>query len=81
MTTSHDPNIYKHGTYNAICDVCGFKHKAVDMQMRWDGLFVCKEDFELRHILDFGRTVIDKMGVDNPRVPPKDKFIDVPYVE
>jgi hypothetical protein len=42
--------------YNAICDVCGFKKKASTLRKRWDGYMVCKEDFELRHPLDFYTT-------------------------
>lgn len=41
--------------YSAICDVCGFKLKASMLKQRWDGLMVCKEDWEPRNILDFYR--------------------------
>lgn len=76
----HDQNTYVHGTYNAICDVCGFKKKAVDMLSRWDGLFVCKDDWEPRHILDFGRTIQEKDGVAIPRPDPIPRFKDIPYI-
>ena len=46
-------NNLKLGDWNAICDVCGFKFKASDLQKRWDNLYVCKEDFEHRHPMDF----------------------------
>jgi hypothetical protein len=39
--------------YNAICDVCGFKMKASQIRLRWDGLRVCEKDWETRHIADF----------------------------
>ena len=42
-------NWLKLGDYNAICDSCGRKFKASMMLKRWDGLFVCKEDWEVRH--------------------------------
>jgi hypothetical protein len=45
--------------YNAICDICGFKKKSYELQKRWDGYWVCKEDWEPRHILDFYRTKND----------------------
>lgn len=77
----HDQNTYVHGTYNAICDVCGFKKKAIDMLSRWDGLFVCKDDWEPRHVLDFGRSVQEKNGVDIPRPDPIPKFKDIPYIQ
>lgn len=40
---------------NAICDVCGFKKKHYELKPRWDGLMVCKEDWEPRHIRDLYR--------------------------
>ncbi len=80
-TRDHDQNQYLHGTYNAICDVCGFKKKAVDMLTTWNGLFVCKDDFETRHILDFGRTINERNGVDIPRPDHTPRFIDVPYIQ
>jgi hypothetical protein len=40
-------------SYNAICDVCGFKFKNTELRKRWDGFMVCKDDYETRHILDF----------------------------
>ena len=44
---------YKPGSWNAICDLCGFKFKAEELKLRWDGARVCKDDFELRHPADF----------------------------
>lgn len=40
---------------NAICDVCGFKYKHFELQPRWDGMMVCRKDWEPRHPLDFFR--------------------------
>ena len=37
------------GNWNAICDSCGRKFKASSLMKRWDGLMVCKEDFEVKH--------------------------------
>lgn len=42
--------------YNALCDVCGFKFKASQLHKRWDGMMVCKADFEQRHSMDFYTT-------------------------
>ena len=39
--------------YNVLCPVCQFKMKASDLRWRWDGLWVCKDDWEPRHPLDF----------------------------
>lgn len=40
------------GDWNSICEVCGFKYKASQLKERWDGLRVCKEDWEPRHPSD-----------------------------
>ena len=57
-------NQYIHGDWNAICDQCGRKFKASQLQKRWDGLMVCKEDYETRHPQEFVRAV-----EDNGKVP------------
>lgn len=44
---------YIPGTWNALCDVCGFKFKSIDLRERWDGARVCSADFELRNEQDF----------------------------
>ncbi len=36
-----------------LCEVCGFKFKRVDMRKRWDGLWVCYDDWEARHPMDY----------------------------
>lgn len=48
-----DQNTYIHGSWNVLCDVCGFKFKSCDIQKRWDGLMVCQDDWEPRHPSDF----------------------------
>lgn len=35
---------------------CGFTFKASELKKDWRGLFLCKDDFEQRHPLDFVRT-------------------------
>jgi len=52
----HKYNVGKKFEYNAICDSCGLKFKASELRPRWDGLMVCKDDWEIRHPLDFYRT-------------------------
>lgn len=51
-------------SYNAICQVCGFKFKASDLLKRWDGLMVCRHDWEPRHPQEFIKAV-----PDNTRLP------------
>lgn len=56
-------NSYIPGNWVALCDSCGRKFKALDLQRRWDGLMVCKEDYELRHPSDFLRVQREKIAV------------------
>ncbi len=42
--------------YNAVCDSCNDQVKASELRLRWDGLMVCKADWETRHPSDFYRT-------------------------
>lgn len=39
--------------WNVICPVCGFKYKSTEMKKRWDGVWTCEKDWEVRHPLDF----------------------------
>ena len=55
---------FKLGTHNAVCYVCGFKRKADEMLLRWDGVYVCKEDWEIRQPQDFVR------GLPEETAPP-----------
>ena len=66
---------YKHGDYNAICDVCGFKYMASQLRKRWDNLMVCEGDFEPRQPQDFVRGVADNMSVPWSRPENADIFI------
>ena len=61
---SKNQNTYSHGDWNVICDVCGFKYKASDIKKRWDNLYVCADDWEPRHPMDF-----QKGFEDDPSVP------------
>lgn len=64
------------GNWNSLCDSCGRKFKALDLKKRWDGLMVCKEDYELRHDQDFLRVQKEKIAVPWSRpYPTADTFI------
>ena len=52
------------GQWLGICDVCGFRFHSGDLRKRWDGMYVCKDDYEERHPSDFLRGI-----EDNPSVP------------
>ena len=64
------------GDYNCICDSCGRKFKASTMRKRWDGLLVCKEDYEPRHPQLSLKVHGDKQTVPIPRPEAADQFIN-----
>lgn len=70
---------YKKGDWNCICDVCGFKRKASEMQQRWDGVMVCREDWEPRQPQDFVRGVGDAMAVPFTRPDTPPTFVSVTF--
>lgn len=72
---------YRAGTYNAICEVCGFQYKADEMRERYDGLFVCGPDFENKHPLEFSKVVVDDQTVPRPSPEPDPIFVQVEYLE
>lgn len=70
----------KKGDWNGSCDVCGFKLKASQLKKRWDGLMVCKEDWEPRHPMDFYRAPIGtESKVPWTRPEPVDSEVDVTF--
>lgn len=74
-------NWFKAGDYNALCDSCGRKYKASTMKMRWDGLFVCSEDYEIRHPQLSLRVTGDKQTVPVSRPDVEaDIFVSVCYM-
>lgn len=64
------------GDWNALCDSCGRKFKASSLQKRWDGLIVCKEDWEQRHPQDLLRVQREQISVPWSRpYPAEDTYI------
>ena len=73
-------DFYKKGDYNAICDVCGFKRKASELRLRWDGYRVCAEDWEPRQPQDFVRSAVaDPVPVEWTRPEGPDTFVNVNF--
>ena len=69
-------NWLSSGNWNALCDSCGRKFKASSLRQRWDGLMVCKEDYEVRHPQDFLRVQEEKISVPWARpYPEEDTFL------
>lgn len=58
-----------------ICDSCGGKFRTSVMRLRWDNLWCCPNDWELRQPQDFVRAKTDKIAKDNPRPRPADVFV------
>lgn len=55
---------YKHGEWNAECDVCGMQYKSSELKKRWDGLYVCEKDFETEHPSDKFKFPKEKEGIE-----------------
>jgi hypothetical protein len=66
---------YIAGDFWRICDRCGFKVRSSETSRTWDGLYVCREDFETRHPQDFVRGRKDDQSVPDPRPEPVDNVI------
>lgn len=67
----------KLGSWNVICDICGFKFKADELKKDWRGLMVCEKDFELRNPQDFIRLPPEQVAPPWTRPYPPDSFINV----
>lgn len=62
---------YKSGSWNWICDVCGFKYKAEQALNRWDGLKVCSSCWEMRHPQELIRPIKERNSVPWTRPRPE----------
>ena len=67
------------GNHNVICDVCGFKFKASELKLRYDGMLVCEDDWEARHPLDYVRAPREDVAITNVRPEGVDSFTDITY--
>lgn len=65
---------FKKGSHNIICDVCGGKFKFNEVRKRWDGLIVCKDDFENDHPQKYIRVRESGLAVPEIRDRPGDVF-------
>lgn len=69
--------MFKSGAWWAICDVCGHKYKSTEMHKRWDGLMVCKGDWEPDHPQKYLRIRQDKIAPDWVRSRPGDLYVGI----
>lgn len=58
---------YRHGSWNTICDRCGFKYKAGQLRLEWTGYRVCygggtNDCWEPRHPQDFVKPSVDRQA-------------------
>lgn len=68
---------YKPGDYYLTCDECGFKVRKSEVRKRWDGLMVCRADWETRHPQDSLKAKRDRQRVHIARPEPADVFLEV----
>jgi hypothetical protein len=66
---------FKSGSHNIICDVCGQKFKFHQVKKRWDGLVVCKDDFENDHPQKYIR--VRESGLAVPVIRERPQDVDV----
>tara|TARA_R110000868_G_scaffold105792_1_gene290515 strand:+ start:205 stop:759 length:555 start_codon:yes stop_codon:yes gene_type:complete len=71
--------VYSRGNWNAVCDVCGREYKSTDLRKRWDNLWVCFQDYEIRQPQDFVRGVADTQAVPWARPEGADTFVPINY--
>lgn len=72
---------FKSGSWNVICELCGRQFKSDEVRKRWDGLWVCQNDYEARHVLDFIRTPAETGTVPYVSPEPAPTYIYICYVE
>jgi hypothetical protein len=78
-TRNGNANYFKKGSYNVISDYSGFKIKAENSKMTWDGFRVAIDEWEPRHPQDFTATARDKQFVPNARPVAPYIFTDLDY--
>lgn len=68
---------YRKGSYNVVCDSCGFKFKAEELRLRWDGFYVCQECWNPRQEQDLVRPRPEHPDLPYVRPEPPDHFLNV----
>ena len=57
IRTGLDVNVSGYVRSDVVCPVCGFIKPKSEFRLRWDGVQVCKDDWEPRHPQEFVRSV------------------------
>lgn len=71
---------YKPGSWNWICDRCGFRYKAEEAIKEWTGLMVCRACHEPRHPQTYLKVPPEKISVPWARPEGEDVFIPICYI-
>lgn len=72
------PTFYKPGDNYVIDDQSGFRVRAEDARIQWNGLLVDKVRWEARNPQDFVKGVWDNQNVDDPRPVAPATFVPYP---
>lgn len=68
-------NYLELGSWNVVCDRCGYEYKHHQLQKEWTGLMVCRKCYEPRH----PQTLIKAMATESvpswTRPEPTDVFL------
>lgn len=75
---------WKSGSWNTICDICGFKFKADELRYTGDigsraGYMACKQCYDPPHPQEFIRPIQDQNKLPWTRPEATDQFINVTY--
>ena len=65
-------SFFEKGSWDAICDRCGFEFKSSLMRKTWEGLWVDEKCFETRQPQDFVR------GIPDPQATPWNRVRNPP---
>lgn len=71
-------NYLKLGTWNAVCDRCGFYFKADQLKKEWTDLMVCEGCFETKHPQLMIRVPKEEIAPPWVRPEPTDSFLSEP---
>jgi len=67
------------GDFLRICDICGKRCKASETRKTWDGLIVCREDWDPKQPTLSIRATYDRQSVPEPRPEPPPVFVGPQY--
>ena len=72
---------WANGGWLVICDACGRKFKESELRKRWDGLMVCRGDWEVRQPQDFVRGVADIQAPPFVRPEQQNSFLPFDFTQ